>query len=191
MAKYLETIHKVNLLPFLSSKLDDLESQFWLKIIAQNNKFRARYFFNDIVAFQAIPKIAIWFVMRRKWEQAIEFIDRMLDNAYLSDYLKSIPIDTGVNYYEQAAYTALALGYSTASAFLLLVQNKPEFNINRLYHCVPIGIRFDFQNTIDSAPGVIKPTESVDEAQCERFVAQLNRVADITLSGIEILTECV
>ncbi|KAJ1969415.1 hypothetical protein H4R34_006164, partial [Dimargaris verticillata] len=99
---YLETIREVNLLPFLEPNLDDPESQFWVKVIAQNNEFRARYYFNDIVAFQTIPRIVALYIRNQYWALAIEFIDTMMRDENLKGFLDSIPVDARINYFEQA-----------------------------------------------------------------------------------------
>ncbi|KAJ1973053.1 hypothetical protein H4R34_005205, partial [Dimargaris verticillata] len=99
--KYLQTIHHADLLPFLQGYQHDPYFKFWVKAIAQNNSLRARYYLNDIVAFQVIPKIAINYVMAWEFPKAIEFIDEILRNKYLKGFLESISAVTGVYYYEQ------------------------------------------------------------------------------------------
>ncbi|KAJ1974546.1 hypothetical protein H4R35_003559 [Dimargaris xerosporica] len=188
MKKYLETIHKVNFLPFLRENPKHPVSNFWIEIITLNDPFRARYYF-DIMAFQVIPKIAILYVTKKKFEQVIRFIDAMLKDTYLSTFLQSIPKAIRANYYEQVVYAALSLGKGNLIAFLKRVQTKRGFDINRLYYCADEEDQLRFQKIIASAPGAIQPSTPMDNVNCNHYNAQLLRVVDLSRSKIRVIIE--
>ncbi|KAJ1976185.1 hypothetical protein H4R34_004072, partial [Dimargaris verticillata] len=194
MRQYLEIINHIDLRPFLESTHDNFLSQFWKEVIAQNDEFRARYYFNDIVALQVIPKIAIAYIKRNHWRQAISFIDEMLLNPDLSRFLNTISVDTDVNYYEQMAYAAAATNKSFATDLLNEVKYKPGFNIKRLYRCAPDGVHSKLKNILKTSREIVaRPLslgklKSMSEADCLRFRAQLERVAIIDID-ILVITE--
>ncbi|KAJ1978500.1 hypothetical protein H4R35_001878, partial [Dimargaris xerosporica] len=189
MKKYVENIHKVNLLPFLTENLGNLEYKFWTEVIALNDPFRARYYFFDIVAYQVIPKIVLRYVTKGELEQAIAFIEAMVNNAHLSAFFESIPETTRVNYFEQVTYAALYVGQGDIPKLLQLVQTKQGFDINRLYYCADDEDQPKYQKTIASAPGVIQPSTPEDEVDCSGYNVQFSRIIDFDMDKLRAFVE--
>ncbi|KAJ1960888.1 hypothetical protein H4R35_007506, partial [Dimargaris xerosporica] len=178
--KYLKLINNYDLLPILEKAQNDPVSMYWAKVIGRNDPYQVRYFLYDIMAFQVIPRIAIRYTMQKELDLAIQFIDAMMNDNNLTLFLKSIPNDTGVNYYEQAAYMALQTGLSDAGGFLELVRGKPEFNINRLYDCAPEWKQPEFKQIIEKATDITLAKGVVGARQCRHFTTRLNRAAEIS-----------
>ncbi|KAJ1975373.1 hypothetical protein H4R34_004355 [Dimargaris verticillata] len=107
--KYLEVIDQADLLSSLEARQDELVYDIIANHIAHNDPVRARYFFNDIVAFQVIPELIAAHVVTRYYNQALVLIDRMQNNPYLSAFRESVIADIDLNYYELAVYVALEL----------------------------------------------------------------------------------
>ncbi|KAJ1961948.1 hypothetical protein H4R35_007399 [Dimargaris xerosporica] len=163
---YLERIHNVNLLSFLESKQNDPEAEFWANIITQNSPFRARYYFFDIVAFQVIPKAVVQYVEEGKLDQAVTFINSMMKEPLLLEFLTSIASYTNFNYYELAALKAFATRNNDAAAFFQQVRKMPGFSIERLHRCYP-----GLQKTLDGLVTIQERLELplVTELECILF----------------------
>ncbi|KAJ1963964.1 hypothetical protein H4R35_007191 [Dimargaris xerosporica] len=61
---------------------------------------RARYIFNDIVAFQVIPELITAYAAKGYYEQVVTFIEKMRVNPYMVTFWESIPPNNGLDYYE-------------------------------------------------------------------------------------------
>ncbi|KAJ1966337.1 hypothetical protein H4R35_006991, partial [Dimargaris xerosporica] len=180
--KYLKLINNYDLLPILEKAQNDPVSTYWAEVIGRNDPYQVRYFLYDIMAFQVIPRVAIWYTIQEKLDLAIQFIDAMMNDNNLTLFLQSIPNDTVVNYYEQAAYMALQIGLPDAGGFLKLVRGKPGFNINRLYDCAPELKQPEFKQIIEEATNITLAKGVVGTQQCRHFMARLDRAVKISNS---------
>ncbi|KAJ1971881.1 hypothetical protein H4R34_005597, partial [Dimargaris verticillata] len=134
--RYLEIINDVDFHPFLVERQNEPLYGILAKDIVHNDPDRTRYFFNDIVAFHVVPELITAYVAKGYYDQALAFVDKLLENPHLSDFWKSIKVDTGLNYYERAVYTALFLDHGEkAFVFLEQMQLKLGFKVNRLSQC--------------------------------------------------------
>ncbi|KAJ1962613.1 hypothetical protein H4R35_007334, partial [Dimargaris xerosporica] len=101
----LQYFNNYDLLPFFQENQSEPEYEYWAKVIIPNDSYMARYYFNDLMAFQVIPKIVVRYIARGQSELAIWFIDLIVDNYYLNEFFKSTYYATDINYYELAAYS--------------------------------------------------------------------------------------
>ncbi|KAJ1971212.1 hypothetical protein H4R35_005402 [Dimargaris xerosporica] len=101
VSKYLQLINDYDLLPFLQKEQTDSVFMYWAEVIARNDPYQARYFLNNIMAFQVIPKIAMLYIKAIGLDTAIAFIDEMVENSYVRSFWESVPDGIEVNYYEQ------------------------------------------------------------------------------------------
>ncbi|KAJ1970619.1 hypothetical protein H4R34_006003, partial [Dimargaris verticillata] len=131
--RYLEIINNVDLLPVLTERQGKLVDKIWVENIALNNADRSRHFFNDIMAFQLIPKLIGAYIAKGYYDLAIVFIKTMMKNRYLTKFWQSIPADTGLNYPERAVYLALSTGHAKAIRLVKKMKNMPGFRANRLF----------------------------------------------------------
>ncbi|KAJ1979559.1 hypothetical protein H4R34_002770, partial [Dimargaris verticillata] len=105
--KYLEIINNDDLCLSLQARQHDPVYATLVKHITRNDPERTRYFFNDIVGFQVIPELIAAHVAMGYYNQALMFINKMLNSPYLVRFQQSIEANTSLNYYELAVYMAL------------------------------------------------------------------------------------
>ncbi|KAJ1979571.1 hypothetical protein H4R34_002782 [Dimargaris verticillata] len=154
--KYLEVINNDNLCLSLQARQHDPVYATLAPHITRNDPDRTRYFFNDIMGFQVIPRLIMAHVAMGYFKQALVFIDRMLNNPYLVSLWQSIEADTGLNYYELAAYAALSADQSDKTfVFVATMKEQPGFRINRLTQCLGEGYY--------SPPTIAKLKEAIGE----------------------------
>ncbi|KAJ1974032.1 hypothetical protein H4R35_003809 [Dimargaris xerosporica] len=123
--KYLEVVSRVDLLPSLSAHQEDPIYDILTSKVVLNDFSRAWYVFNDIIAFQVIPTLIMAYVAKGYFDDVLAFIDRMRNNPYLARFGQYIQVDTGLNYYECAAYTALYMhSKKVAVDFVNQLQSK-------------------------------------------------------------------
>ncbi|KAJ1974033.1 hypothetical protein H4R35_003810 [Dimargaris xerosporica] len=191
--KYVEIINQVDLLPFIQQRHAEPIYGILAKDIAHNDPDRIRYFFNDIMAFHVIPKLIMAHVAKGYYDQALIFINEILESEYLKEFFGSIKVDTGLNYYERAAYMALRqpMNEDTTNFVKRVLkqghaqdqeqergheQKVSEFRVNRLYQCM---FSDDQRNTVIRNLDNIFDKEllqaQVDAGECQRFAAQFER----------------
>ncbi|KAJ1973169.1 hypothetical protein H4R34_005170, partial [Dimargaris verticillata] len=132
--RYLNVINQNDLIPLLEKYEAGSAYRILTQDVALNDPVRARYFLNDIMAFQVIPKLIMAYVSKRYYKEALAFIDLMQSNPYLSEFWNRNGGSTGLNYYERAAFMVLRYKLDeNAEEFVHQLQATPNFRVNRLY----------------------------------------------------------
>ncbi|KAJ1973689.1 hypothetical protein H4R34_004989, partial [Dimargaris verticillata] len=133
---YLTVINQNDLIPLLEKYEAGSAYRILAQGVALNDPVRARYFLNDIMAFQVIPKLIMAYVSKCYYKEALAFIDLMQSNPYLSKFWNRNGDSTGLNYYERAAFMVLRYKLDeNAKGFVHQLQATPNFRVNRLYQC--------------------------------------------------------
>ncbi|KAJ1959670.1 hypothetical protein H4R35_007619, partial [Dimargaris xerosporica] len=125
------------------------------------------------------------------FDDVLAFIDRMSNNPYLAWFGQHIQVDTGLNYYECAAYTALYMhSKKVAIDFVNQLQSKPGVKIHRLYQCIVSGNSVEIvRSKLESAFDRDLLFQEVSEAECGTFIEQLKRGSDFMYGTIMIYTD--
>ncbi|KAJ1971420.1 hypothetical protein H4R34_005751, partial [Dimargaris verticillata] len=105
--KYLEIINHDDVFSALEACQGEQLYDIILSDIVHNDPDRARYFFNNIVAYYVIPELIAAHVVKGYYNWVLTFIEKMRTNPYLLKFWNVHNGGTGTSYYELAVYAAL------------------------------------------------------------------------------------